>query len=139
MRLWSKDIIDVLPDMQLRGQWRECCLIAKALHDGNLNHLLVNKVKDYPKEHFYTYASLVFSELLKRGYRCDMMRFTNWFGDQEFADKKTIFDGWHNDRYLRQCLYNLQEKYDCGGIPAEQWARIVKKFPWIEEDGRWKD
>lgn len=31
MRLWHKDLITVLPSMQLKGQWRECCLIAKAI------------------------------------------------------------------------------------------------------------
>ena len=52
MRLWHKDLIAVLPNNQLRGQWRECCLIAKGLHDNNLNHILVNKVKRYPFQNF---------------------------------------------------------------------------------------
>ncbi len=138
MRLWHKDLIDVLPDMQLRGQWRECCLIAKALHEGNLNHLLVNKVKDYPIDHFACYTALVKRELEKRGYKCEWERFRRWI--EPLVDFETyavyladIFDGWHNDRYLRQCLYNLQEKHDCGGIPDSEWKRIVKKYPWIEE------
>ena len=25
MRLWHKDLIQYLPDLQLKGQWRECC------------------------------------------------------------------------------------------------------------------
>lgn len=29
MRLWHKDLIEVLPRQQLLGQWRECCAIAK--------------------------------------------------------------------------------------------------------------
>ena len=29
MRLWYKYLIGVLPQKQLLGQWRECCLIAK--------------------------------------------------------------------------------------------------------------
>ncbi len=133
MRCWHKDLILVLPDNQLRGQWRECCLIAKALHDGNLNHLLVNKVKDYPRKHFYTYTTEVALELIARGYKPQWPRFSQYFLDvQDGVKHDDLFDGWHNDRYLRQCLYNLQEKYDCGGIPSEQWAQIVKKFPWIE-------
>ena len=40
----------------------------------------------------------------------------------------SIFIEWHNDRYLRQCLYNLQEKADCGGVSKEEWARITDHF-----------
>ena len=39
-----------------------------------------------------------------------------------------IFNDWHNDRYLVQCLYNLQEKYDCGGISNEEWLVIANGF-----------
>lgn len=142
MRLWHKDLIPVLPDNQLRGQWRECCLIAKALHDGNLNHLLVNKIKDYPEEHFFRYCGRVFSFMVDKGYKCDYAKLLQYADDYKFGaafwhsgtiSLDALFDGWHNDHYLRQCLYNLQEKHDCGGIPAEQWARIVKKFRWFSE------
>ena len=60
MRVWHKDLLDVLPRQQLLGQWQECCLVAK---------------------------------------------------------------------YLKQCLYNLQEKYDCGGISDEEWLKIIRKYP----------
>jgi hypothetical protein len=33
-----------------------------------------------------------------------------------------------NERYLKQCLYNLQEKYDCGGISQKEWQKIEDKF-----------
>lgn len=126
MRLWHKDLIDVLPDNQLKGQWRECCLITKALHDGNLNHLLVNKVKDYAPDHLWTYGRMVHDEMRKRGYKVDFERFNQWFpfGGYGHIDRDTLFDGWHNDRYLLQCYYNLQEKYDCGGISEEEWKRV---------------
>lgn len=35
-----------------------------------------------------------------------------------------IYTGWHNDRYLRQCFYNLQEKADCGITPVEAFLRV---------------
>ena len=72
MRLWHFKLLNDLPIMQLRGQWRECCLIAKALHDGNLNHILVNRVKDYPLEHFLRYGELVQIEMLNRGFKADL-------------------------------------------------------------------
>lgn len=130
MRLWHKDLIPILPNMQLKGQWRECCLIAKALHDGNLNHILVNRVKDYPIEHFIAYTSFVRDEMLKRGFKCNGKCFTKHFNpwNKFFISPNDIFPDWHNDRYLRQCLYNLQEKYDAKGIPQDEWDRIVERF-----------
>ncbi len=132
MRLWSKELIDVLPDMQLRGQWRECCLIAKELHDGTLNHLLVNRVKKFPEDEFNTYADAVCKEMKRRGYKVDSWRFFQWRNDQNTLLLSHAFRGWHNDRYLQQCLYNLQEKHDCGGISDSEWARIVEKFPQVD-------
>lgn len=38
-----------------------------------------------------------------------------------------IFADWHNDRYLSQCFYNLQEKYDCGGINETEYGLIKRK------------
>ena len=32
----------------------------------------------------------------------------------------------HNDRYLKQCYYNLQEKYDRGIIAKEEWQKIYE-------------
>lgn len=39
-----------------------------------------------------------------------------------------LFKDWHNERYLRQCLLNLQEKYDCDAIPEKEWQIIYKKI-----------
>lgn len=128
MRLWHKDMISVLPTMQLKGQWRECCLIAKALYDGNLNHILVNRVKDYPEDEFNAYADAVAKEMTKRGYIVDTWKFFKWRNDINSVLLSITFRGWHSERYLRQCLYNLQEKYDAKGIPQDEWNRIVERF-----------
>ena len=126
MRLWHKDLIPVLPKKQLVSQWRECCAIASRINkNGSPNHILVNKVMEYPIEHLYLYGMKVRKEMLKRGYKCEYINFTRYFNflssEYEYDD---IFSGWHNDRYLKQCLYNLQEKYDCGGITEEEWSKI---------------
>ena len=64
MRLWHKDLIPFLPRMQILGQWRECCLIAKSISEnGTPNHILVNKIMDYPIEHFYRYTSDISDEI----------------------------------------------------------------------------
>ena len=70
MRLWHKSLIKVLPRQQLIAQWRECCAIAKNMSkSGTPNHILVNRILDYPLEHFITYTELVINELLKRNYK----------------------------------------------------------------------
>ena len=133
MRLWHKDLIPLLPTMQLKGQWRECCLIAKALHDGNLNHILVNRVKDYPLEHFLRYGELVQIEMLNRGFKADLGKFVPYLEDTScdfdvIVPYKSVFDGWHDDIYLRECLYNLEEKARAGGIPADEWRKIYNAY-----------
>ena len=46
----------------------------------------------------------------------------------EFITTAELFSGWHNERYLKQCLYNLQEKYDCKGITESEWTAIEKVY-----------
>ena len=38
-----------------------------------------------------------------------------------------LFPGWHNDRYLEQCYFNLEEKYDCGSV-AQEWFEKVQNI-----------
>ena len=130
MRLWHKDLISALPRLQLVGQWRECCLIAKNIaKEGTPNHLLVNKIMLYPIEHFYRYASEVSDEMESRGYKCDFNKFTQYIKiDKCHITHDEMFKSWHNYRYLMQCFYNLQEKHDCYGISDEEWDVFANKF-----------
>lgn len=134
MRLWHKDLIPVLPRQQLLGQWRECCLIAKNISEkGSPGHVLVNKIMDYPIEHFYKYGMKVRGEMLKRGYKCDYHKFTKYFkGLSSEYEYDNIYYTWHNVRYLHQCFYNLQEKYDCGAITREDFIKINEKYKEIQ-------
>ena len=132
MRLWHKDLIQVLPRQQLLAQWRECCCIARNISvNGTPNHLLVNKIMEYPFEHFVNYCGIVYDEMQRRGYKCNSWNEYIPYAVAEWPDEKarnfseTLFDGWHNDRYLYQCFYNLQEKYDCGGITEDEWGKIA--------------
>ena len=132
MRLWHKDLIPYLPRQQLLGQWRECCLIAKQIAEkGTPNHVLVNRVMEYPTDHFRVYGLLVLGVMAGRGYHADLYRFNQYFVEYgpDVPALGALFDGWHNDRYLHQCLSNLQEKADCGAIPAEEWKRITDRWP----------
>jgi len=136
MRLWHKDLIPVLPRQQLLGQWRECCLIAKNIAEkGTPNHILVNKIMDYPIDHFMRYSREIFYQMKKRGYSSDFKKFSQYSNEKTLSgwdmSIKEVFPDWHNDRYLAQCFYNLQEKFDCGGIFGEEWAKIDAM--WIEK------
>lgn len=75
MRLWSYQLLPYLPRQQLLSQWRECCCIAKSITEkGTPNHILVNKIMDYPIDHFVEYCAYVCIEMEYRGYRCDFSR-----------------------------------------------------------------
>ena len=136
MRLWHIDLVDVLPRQQLLGQWRELCCIASNIKKNNTpNHLLVNKILDFSWLHFKSYCVNVIDEMKKRGYKvCEEKLWKNKFGVDDIEGtmyKQYIYEEWHNQRYLKQCLYNLQEKYDCGGVSDEEWQKISKKFHYL--------
>ena len=140
MRLWHKDLISVLPRQQLIGQWRECCLIAKNIQEqGTPNHILVNKIMDYPIDHFVTYTYMVYNEMCGRGY------FPRWdnFGKYDFVYKKDmvidsdlLFPKWHDKSYLEECYYNLKEKHECGGITDDEWTIILRRYVTFVSDYR---
>lgn len=135
MRLWHKDLIDSLPRKQLLSQWRECCAIIKNIKEkGTPNHLLVNKIMDYDLKHFYTYGLYVFIETEHRDYKCNLRKFDQYFkGGKIVKTFDELFDGWHNERYLDQCFYNLQEKFDCGGMSEEEWKKVSRKYYEVKE------
>lgn len=149
MRLWHKDLISVLPVQQLISQWRECCCIGVLLAKNHTpNHILVNPILDYPPGHFERYCNLVFAELINRGINVtekpcrdleNNLRAWRLYLDEELPWAWTVkddcttfdevlFEGWHNKQYLRQCYYNLQEKFDRGGISEQEWDMVVKAY-----------
>ena len=153
MRLWHKDLIPVLPRQQLLAQWRELCAIVGRLEkEGTPNHSLVNKITEYPPIHFYMYINLVMYEMKRRGYKVSEESYTTLadrvrncvalgnvfdYDTHQYIPIKTedIYRDWHNDRYLRQCFYNLQEKYDCGSLEKLEYDRIesfMKHYSWKE-------
>lgn len=141
-RLWHKNLIHYLPNQQLTEQWRECCCIAKNIaKKGTPNHILVNRIMDYPIAHFCTYTQLVIDELKNRGYKISDRAINNFewnidricerqnnYNKNHHGDINHLFESWHNDKYLRQCYFNLQEKYDCGGIEPQNWAFILTGY-----------
>ena len=143
MRLWHKDLIPYLPEKWLLAQWRECCAIASLLaRDHTPNHILVNPIIEYDPSHFISYCSLVYKEAYERGYKITekarkkleddihawqlYLKFElPWEIDSKIpVPYDDLFHNWHNERYFVQCYYNLQEKYDRGGISEEEWGDL---------------
>ena len=70
MRLWHKYLIEALPREQLVAQWRECSAIAGNIKTKETpNHILVNKIMNYPMNHFISFSFYIRQEVTRRGYR----------------------------------------------------------------------
>lgn len=132
MRLWSKQFIHVLPRQQLLGQWRECSSIAgNILAKGTPNHILVNKVMDYPMDHFITYAALIRGEMGNRGYKTmDSVanKIISLKPDWKAVPFNKLYDQWMDNTYFNICYWNLYEKYSCGGITPDEMDKINVVF-----------
>ena len=139
MRMWHKGLISVLPREQLVAQWRELSAIAGNIKTKNTpNHILVNKVMNYPMNHFITYAAAVRAEMTRRGYRtmdsvwqkicsvCDT--------EYNILPLNEIYNEWMNDTYMTICYYNLKEKWLCGGIKNEDWNKIEEVYSIWEQN-----
>ena len=129
MRAWHKDLIPVLPREQLVAQWRELSAIAgNIITKGTPNHILVNKVINYPMNHFITYAAAVRHEMTKRGYRTmDKVwdKITSVCNnDYNYLPLNEIYPDWMDDTYYCICYSNLLEKHNCGGISDDDWNKI---------------
>lgn len=110
IRLWHYNLLHFLPDSQLIAQKRECDLIWKDIAAGKqTNHILINYIWEYHLKDLASYYFLLESEFIKRGFK---------FKDKCILKTYTLtltpFANHHNDRYLLQCFYNLQEKFDRG-------------------------
>ena len=56
MRIWDYRILPYLPELQFKGQLRELILIMRQWRDkGTTNHILINRVMEYPKSHLSSY------------------------------------------------------------------------------------
>lgn len=135
MRLWHKNMIPFLPDMQLKGQWRECVLISKDLQEkGKTNHLLINILEEYPHNDFMTYCWCVFQEMQNRGFKVTLTSLKKIFNIRYHIDID-MFSCWHNKEYLRVCMANLYEKYKFGRgksrITETEWQRLLDGYKYI--------
>ena len=127
MRLWHYELIPVLPNAMLISQWRECLAIKRQWEKGTLKHRLVIYVKNYNKKYFLNYVCLVLQEFEKRNIKYNnkyLFEIRDFCLDNGAIVSYNLMYQEHNDRYLKQCYYNLQEKYDRGIITKEEWQKI---------------
>ena len=131
-RLWHFALIKFLPHQQLVSQWRECVCIAKSIHDnGTPNHILVNKIMDYPISEFCDYCNIVLVEMTRHGYKVSessIHKLEDYVGFEVDSSKQYSkpFKGWHNEDYIQICLWNLYEKFSCGGVTEAEWNLLKK-------------
>mgnify|MGYP000242712835 FL=1 len=131
MRLWHESLIEVLPRQQLLGQWREL----NSIYKKEDKHILINFIYEYPKKDLFLYSLKVILTMQRRGYNINLKNFIDYFQIKDYKEMQKIllsnaktFVKKMNKRYLLQCYYNLQEKYDCGGITEKQWNKINQRF-----------
>lgn len=123
MRLWHYKLIPVLPNAMLVSQWRECIAIKRQWEKGTLKHRLVSYVKDYNKLYFLNYVNRVIEEMYSRNIKFKDIYYNeilNFCWNGAFVSNNLMYQE-HNDRYLTQCYYNLEEKHDRGIISDEEW------------------
>ena len=132
MRLWHYELLPYLPDAQFKGQLRELVAIMHDWRDkGKTNHLLINRIMEYPKSDFYGYFLECAVEYEKRyGVRPKQTKEFVEVGEHDFA--LFPFAGWHNKEYLRVCMANLYEKHVFGigksRITDEEWHRLCEGY-----------
>ena len=135
MRLWHYELLPYLPDAQFKGQLRELVAIMHDWRDnGKTNHLLINRVMDYPKADLYSYLCMYEEEYERRyGKSLPRQRFDfALFCVLTVKTKNDIFEGWHNTEYLRVCMANLYEKHHFGigksRITDSEWQVLLDGY-----------
>lgn len=124
MRLWHYKLINSLPQAMLVSQWRECIAIKRQWEKGTLNRRLVSYVKSYNKSYFLNYVDMVVNELKNRNIKYQVKYYDEIkeFCNYKFSKEDIYLE--HNNRYLKQCYYNLEEKYDRGIISYNEFFNI---------------
>lgn len=145
MRLWHYKIIPYLPDSQLKAQWREL----NSIYKDQPKHILINYVYEYDRLELYIYSTIVEHEMINRGIH---FKYSEYYYDffkeilnnqgilshglyRRMAETMYPFENHHNNRYLLQCFYNLQEKYDRGqkDFSKERFDKLVDYVKWIDD------
>lgn len=134
MRIWSKRLIPVLPNKQLKAMRYELGDMIKQYP--NIKHPLVKFANDYPPKYLAQYFREVCHECEKRNIKMNhdynMQIWNLWqiktpFEDNGIPDEMCIFKE-DNKEYLKICYWNLYEKHLRNMISDEEWQKIEDLF-----------
>ena len=138
MRLWHYKLLPYLSDLQFKGQLRELYAIKRDWEcNGTTNHLLINKVMEYPKSDLWIYFIKYHGEYKRRYGIAIKDEIYQEFASfpEELFDFRNPFPDWHNKEYLRVCMANLYEKHFFGvgksRITDEEWQRLLDGYKTI--------
>lgn len=120
MRLWHELLIPLLPRQQLLGQHRECCALRG--NGWGKKHRIVDYVFTHEPEYLVAYHLKVMEEMKLRHYSVSSEWFDcNYRGKQcnkadldlskvnKIKNLNPIYPE-HDDKYLKECLKNLESK-----------------------------
>ena len=135
MRLWHYALLKYLPDLQFKGQHRDMVAIMHDWRDkGETNHLLINKVMEFPRADFARYFIMYEAEYYRRYGRWLTKTWDEFrtFVVEDGSDETGCFDSWHDMDYLRVCMANLYEKHRFGvgksRITDKEWETLVDGY-----------
>lgn len=132
-RFWHIDLLDVMPDSYLKMLRAQCCAAAKALTGSATVAPAIEPIMRYSRDEIGTYFLKVADECQRRGM-LKPLTYQQYFA--EYANCQRVdhpFPTWHTERYLKQCIFYLSEKYDFGKISEKEWQKICEKYPHIVE------
>lgn len=132
MRIWSKELIEVLPKKQLMAMRYELGDMIKQYP--NIKHGLVKFANDYDISYLGVYFADVVFECRRRkikmneSYHDEIVKIIDEKTNLGFSlyDKYTFNED--NKEYLKICLMNLYEKHIRGIITKEELQKIEDKF-----------
>lgn len=136
MRIWPWQLLPYLPDQQFKGQLRELVAILRDWQDkGQTNHLLINRVMDYPRYHLLRYYSL-YSFEYKRRYHKEIgigvtRQFIDFCFDRDYRYVEAPFPEWHSKAYVKIAMANILEKHLAVGrsrVSDNEWKRLCEGY-----------
>lgn len=139
MRIWHYQLLPYLPEAQFKGQLRELIAIMHDWRDkGETNHLLINRVMEYPKSELAIYFLYYADEYEKRYNKAInskyFIEFQKFAKDSKLMYNTPLFVGWHDKLYLRICMANLYEKFLATGknkITLAEWSKLKAGYETI--------
>lgn len=130
MRLWHYKLIPFLPKSQLLAQWRELNSIFKKQD----KHILINYIYEYPKENLFNYSCMVINKMIQKKIKITSSKAMRDYFEVDEINFSNIVDNpfpqHHNFRYLQQCFFNLEEKFDRGqkDFSREQYDELQELY-----------